>query len=44
MSGLYMLQNKLKKQPQRDCTYIQNINPSIILHKITLKYGHFDVL
>ena len=44
MSDLYMLQNKLKKQPHRDCAYIQNINPSIILQNITLKYGHFDAL
>ena len=38
MSDIYMLQNKLKKQPDRGCTYIQDINPSITLQKITSKY------
>ena len=36
-----MLQNKLKEQPPRGCTYIQNVNPSITLQKITSKYYHF---
>ena len=32
------LKNKLKKQPHIVCIYMQDINPSITLQKITLKY------
>ena len=38
MSDRYMFQNKLKKQPHRGFTYIEDINPSITLQKITSKY------
>ena len=36
-----MLQNKLKEQPPRGCTYIQGVNPSITLQEISSKYYHF---
>ena len=36
-----MQQNKLKEQPPRGCTYIQDVNPTITLKKITSEYYHF---
>ena len=36
-----MLQNKLKEQPPRGCTYMQGVIPSITLQEITSKYYHF---
>ena len=39
-----MLQNKLKRQLPRGWSYIQDINPSITLQKITSKNYHFDTL
>ena len=36
-----MLQNKLKQQPPRGCTYIQGVNPYITLQEIISKYNHF---